>query len=39
MIFDVLIPSNDQIKHTILKEQINQRLKAIDPSYFWKIFI
>ena len=34
LIFDVLIPSNDQIKHTILKEQINQRLKAIDPSYF-----
>ena len=30
----IIIPSNDQIKHTILKEQINQRLKAIDPSYF-----
>ncbi len=34
LIFDVLIPSNDQIKHSVLKEQINQRLKAIDPSYF-----
>lgn len=34
LIFDVLIPSNDQIKHSVLKEQINQRLKAIDSSYF-----
>ena len=34
LIFDVLIPSNDQIKHKVLKEQINERLKAIDPSYF-----
>lgn len=34
LIFDVLIPSNDQIKHKVLKEQINQRLKDIDSTYF-----
>lgn len=34
LIFDVLIPSNDQIEHKILKEQIDGKLKAIDPSYY-----
>ena len=34
LIFDVLIPSNDQIEHKILKEQINRKIKAIDSSYY-----
>lgn len=34
LIFDVLIPSNDQIKHKLLKEEIDAKLKAIDPSYY-----
>lgn len=34
LIFDVLIPSNDQVKHQLLKKQINEKLTAIDPSYF-----
>lgn len=33
LIFDVLIPSDDQIKHQILKDQINQRLFEINPNY------
>ena len=34
LIFDVLIPSNDQIKHTVLKELIDKKIKAIDSNYF-----
>lgn len=34
LIFDVLIPSDDEIKHKVLKEQINQKLQQIDPHYF-----
>lgn len=34
LIFDVLIPSNDQVKHQLLKKQINEKLTAIDPSYY-----
>lgn len=34
LIFDVLIPSNDQIKHTVLKELIDKKIKAIDSSYY-----
>ena len=33
LIFDVLIPSNDQIKHDLLKEQINEKLQNINPNY------
>ena len=33
LIFDVLIPSNDQIKHDFLKEQINEKLQNINPNY------
>lgn len=33
LIFDVLIPSNDQIKHTVLKELIDKKIKAIDSNY------
>lgn len=33
MIFDVLIPANDQIKHSLLKQQINERLAKINPNY------
>ncbi len=34
LIFDVLIPSNDQIKHTLLKELIDKKIKTIDPCYY-----
>lgn len=34
LIFDVLIPSDDEIKHKVLKEQINQKLQQINPHYF-----
>lgn len=39
LIFDVLVPSNDQIKHSILKKQIEEKVKEIDQSYFCVIQI
>lgn len=34
LIFDVLIPSNDEIKHKLLRQQIDQKIKEINPNYF-----
>ena len=34
LIFDVMIPSNDEIKHKVLKEEINTKLRAINPNYY-----
>lgn len=34
LIFDVMIPSNDEIKHKVLKEEINTKLCAINPNYY-----
>jgi hypothetical protein len=29
-----MIPSNDEIKHKVLKEEINTKLRAINPNYY-----
>lgn len=34
LIFDVLVPSEDEIKHSLLKERIANDVKTLDPSYF-----
>ncbi|MEG0366895.1 MAG: cation diffusion facilitator family transporter [Coprobacillus sp.] len=39
LIFDVLVPSEDQIKHSILKEKIAKEIQALDTSYFCVIQI
>jgi len=33
LIFDVLIPANDQIQHKVLKQLINDRVKELDSCY------
>ncbi|MEG0276440.1 MAG: cation diffusion facilitator family transporter [Coprobacillus sp.] len=39
LIFDVLIPSEDEIKHSLLRQRIEKDIKALDPTYFCVIQI
>lgn len=39
LIFDVLVPANDQIHHKELKQFIIQKVKEVNPSYFCVIQI
>ncbi|MEG0368171.1 MAG: cation diffusion facilitator family transporter [Coprobacillus sp.] len=39
LIFDVLIPAEDQIKHRVLKDEIQKRIQELNPTYFCVIQI
>ena len=34
LIFDVLLPTGDQIAHTDLKQAIEKKVKELSPTYF-----
>ena len=34
LIFDVLVPADDQIGHSVLKQMIYKRVKELDPTYY-----